>query len=156
MYVTPASRAAPEFEALFKTLFQEAHPEGMKVRRPKRLLTLRYKAASADFEVDLTQRIGPLPDISQTRAPVDALLRLAETACDALDKFSRNPHVGVVLSDPVAAQLQSTSASACATGWDNAHRRHTTRRARGFHVICAPHRICATLCRVKLSTVTLT
>ena len=86
---TPASRAAPEFEALFKTLFQEAHPEGMKVRRPKRLLTLRYKAASADFEVDLTQRIGPLPDISQTRAPVDALLRLAETACDALDKFSR-------------------------------------------------------------------
>lgn len=86
---TPAQRAAPEFEALFAALFTEAHPEGMKVRKPQKLLKLVYKAASGNFEADLTQSIGVLPDISQSRAPVDALLKIAERACEDLDRFSR-------------------------------------------------------------------
>ena len=86
---TPATRANREFRELFRQLFDEKFPSGLQVRAPKRLLRARYRAASADFEVDLGRFLGDLPDIAITSKSINTAKGLAETATDALDKFSR-------------------------------------------------------------------
>ena len=43
---TPATRAFPEFKALFALLFDDRYPQGLKIRTPKRILRARYTAAS--------------------------------------------------------------------------------------------------------------
>ena len=86
---TPARRAFPEFKALFKVLFGERYPNGLKMRIPKRILRARYTAASGAFEVDLNRFLGELPDISGLSKPLNAAKVLVEEATDALDKYSR-------------------------------------------------------------------
>ena len=92
---TPATRAFPEFRALFALLFDEWFPEGLKIRTPKRLLRARYTAASGAFEVDLNQFLGDIPDISSTSKPLNIAKELIEKATNALEKYSsflgRNP-----------------------------------------------------------------
>ena len=86
---TPATRAFPEFKALFKVLFEERYPNGLRMRAPKRILRARYTAASGAFEADLNRFLGELPDISGLSKPLNAAKVLVEEATDALGKYSR-------------------------------------------------------------------
>ena len=86
---TPATRAFPEFRALFTLLFDERFPEGLTIRVPKRLLRLRYASASGVFEVDLTSLLEDIPDISGVSQPLTVAREIVEEATDALDKYSR-------------------------------------------------------------------
>lgn len=86
---TPATRASREFRELFHQLFDERFPGGLSVRPPKRFLRLSYRAASADFEVDLGHLLGDIPDIAVTSKSLNVARALAEAATDALDKYSR-------------------------------------------------------------------
>ena len=86
---TAASRAFSEFRALFRILFAERHPAGMKIPLPKRPLRAQYRAASSEFEVGLEEYIGAVPDISRITQPLNAARNLVEEATDSLDKYSR-------------------------------------------------------------------
>lgn len=88
---TPAKRCEDEFHALFRLKFDEKYPEGMKVRRPKKVLKAEYRAASGEFSCDLTPTADsqPIPDISGIRKPVNDAQKIADSAMDDLDKYSR-------------------------------------------------------------------
>ena len=86
---TAATRAHSEFQALFRILFAERYPSGMKLRVPKRTLQAQYRAASSEFDVALEGYIGAVPDISRFTQPLNAAKSLVEEATDALDKYSR-------------------------------------------------------------------
>ena len=86
---TAASRAFPEFHALFRELFSEQYPSGLKIPLPKRALRLQYHAASSEFAVDLEEYIGAVPDISRLTQPLNVARALVDDATDALDKYSR-------------------------------------------------------------------
>ena len=86
---TAASRAFPEFQALFSVLFAERYPAGMKIPLPKRTLRAQYQSASSEFEVGLEEYIGAVPDISRITQPLNAARTLVEEATDSLDKYSR-------------------------------------------------------------------
>ena len=83
---TAASRAYPEFQALFRILFAERYPVGMKIPLPKRTLRAQYQAASLEFEVGLEEYIGAVPDIPRITQPLNAAITLVEEATDSLDK----------------------------------------------------------------------
>ena len=85
----PAKRASSEFRALFRLLFDERYPKGLKVRVPKRLLDARYRASSGAFDVDLRQHIGDVPDISRLTQALNAAEKIVAEATDALDRYSR-------------------------------------------------------------------
>ncbi|MBB4124288.1 TerB N-terminal domain-containing protein [Martelella radicis] len=88
---TPAQRCAEEFRALFGLKFNEKHPDGLKLRKPKRDLKVTYRAASSEFEVELLPKANgqPIPDISSLGTPVTAAKSIADDAIDELDKLSR-------------------------------------------------------------------
>ena len=86
---TAASRAFAEFHALFRILFVERYPAGIKIPLPKRTLRAQYQAASSEFEVGLEEHIGIVPDISRITQPLNAARILVEEATDSLDKYSR-------------------------------------------------------------------
>ena len=86
---TAASRAFPEFQALFSILFAERYPAGMKMPLPKRTLRAQYQSASSEFEVGLEEYIGAVPDICRITQPLNAARNLVEEATDSLDKYSR-------------------------------------------------------------------
>lgn len=86
---TPATRAFPEFRALFTMLFDEKFPQGLKMRTPKRVLHASYASASQVFQADLKRFLGDIPDISGTSKPLKVAKELSEEATDALDKYSR-------------------------------------------------------------------
>ena len=86
---TAATRAFPEFRALFSLLFCDRFPEGLKMRVPRRLLRARYVSASGEFEVDLKGFLGDIPDISGTSKPLTIAEELTEEATGALDKYGR-------------------------------------------------------------------
>ena len=86
---TPAKRAFPEFRALFTLLFNERFPEGLRIRKPTRLLRAGYASASATFAVDLKPFFGDIPDITGTSRPLSIAEELVEEATVELDKYSR-------------------------------------------------------------------
>ena len=88
---TPAKRCEDEFHALFRLKFDEKYPDGMKIRRPKKVLKAEYRAASGEFSCDLTPTADsqPIPDISGIRKPVNDAQKIADCAMDELDKYSR-------------------------------------------------------------------
>ena len=69
---TAASRAFPEFQALFSILFAERYPAGMKIPLPKRTLRAQYQSASSELELGLEGYIGALLDISRITQPLNA------------------------------------------------------------------------------------
>jgi len=85
----PARRASKEFRTLFRLLFDERYPKGLKARMPKGLLNARYRASSRAFDVDLKQHIGSVPDISRLTQPLNAAEKIVDEATDALDRYSR-------------------------------------------------------------------
>ena len=86
---TPATRAFPEFRALFGQLFDERFPEGMPVPVSKRNLRAQYHAASSEFVSDLEEYIGQIPDISRISRPLNVAKTIVDEATDSLDKYSR-------------------------------------------------------------------
>ena len=86
---TPATRAFPEFRALFGQLLDERFPEGMPVPVSKRTLRAQYRAASSEFVSDLEEYIGQVPDISRISRPLNAAKTIVDDATDALDRYSR-------------------------------------------------------------------
>ena len=86
---TPARRAQPEFRELFRLLFNEQYPNGLKVRASKRVLNAQYRASSGEFEVDLRRYIGDIPDISRLSQPLNAARKIVDEATRALDRYSR-------------------------------------------------------------------
>ena len=86
---TPAKRAFAEFRALFRLLFEDQYPEGLRQQSPKRLIRARYRAASNAFEADLTTYLGDVPDISGLSRPLTIAHEVVERATVALDKYSR-------------------------------------------------------------------
>lgn len=91
---TPAERCGNEFKALFKLKFDALYPDGLKVRTPRKLLKMDYRAASSEFNcsVNLTAGDGGevvIPDVTDLRSPVQKAQKIADEAMDELDKFSR-------------------------------------------------------------------
>lgn len=86
---TPATRAFPEFQALFRQLFDERFPEGMTVPVSKRSLRAEYQAASSEFVSNLEEYIGQVPDISRISRPLNVANTIVDEATQALDKYSR-------------------------------------------------------------------
>ena len=91
---TPAERCGDEFKALFKLKFDALYPDGLKVRTPRKLLKMDYRATSSEFNcsVNLTAGDGGdvvIPDVTDLRSPVQKAQKIADEAMDELDKFSR-------------------------------------------------------------------
>lgn len=91
---TPAERCGEEFRTLFKLKFDALYPDGLKVRTPRKLLTMTYRAASSEFNctINLSAKCGgeaQIPDVSDLRSPVQKAQKIADEAMDELDKFSR-------------------------------------------------------------------
>ena len=87
----PAVRCRQEFVALFRMLFDKRYPDGLEIRKPRKTLNVRYRAASSEFEVSISATVdgSSVPDISGLRKPVDIAQELADEAMDDLDKLSR-------------------------------------------------------------------
>ena len=86
---TAAKRAFPEFKELFIIRFQEKFPDGLKVKKPRRVLSATYQAASSQFTTTVEIENNQLPDISGLSSPLDKVAEIAEDATQELDKFSR-------------------------------------------------------------------
>jgi tellurite resistance protein len=88
---TPATRCFDEFEILWKIRFAERHPSGLKVKSPKTLLKLTYRAASSTFERNIEVTVGgaAVPDIAVVSAPLDGLKDLANACTEELEPYSR-------------------------------------------------------------------
>ncbi len=88
---TPATRCPDEFKALFKLRFDEQFPGGLKVQAPKKILSESYRAASSEFNVEIspTWNGQPIPDISNLKKPINIAQKIADQVMDELDKFSR-------------------------------------------------------------------
>lgn len=86
---TPAKRAVAEFRAYFRHLFDREFPNGLRLRVPKRRLKLVYHAASGNFEADLSEYLGAVPDVSSLSSPLSTAQTIADKAASALDRYSR-------------------------------------------------------------------
>lgn len=85
---TPLTRCFDVFRALWHTRFAKAFPAGVAIKVPTKELTLRYTAASATFNAEITTQQGSLPDISAATPP-KRLRDLFETCVNELDAYSR-------------------------------------------------------------------
>lgn len=91
---TPAERCGEEFKALFKLKFEALYPDGLKVRTPRKLLKMEYRAASSEFNCSVSPATGDgggvaIPDVTDLRSPVQKAQKIADEVMDELDKFSR-------------------------------------------------------------------
>ena len=86
---TPAQRAPTEFRDLFKILFNEKCPDGIKVNPPKKSLQATYAAASGRFSTNIGSLVGLLPDISTVSTPLVMVDEIVEEATKELDRYSR-------------------------------------------------------------------
>ena len=84
-----AKREFREFRVLFTELFNERHPNGIQVKVPKGYLQLKYRAASTAFDIDLTELIGDIPDVSGMLRPLTIASEIAERAVKALQRYSQ-------------------------------------------------------------------
>lgn len=80
-------RCFPELTELWRHRFAQLYPDGIKVRAPKRPLSAQYRAASGEFQVNLS--IGDLPDIAALTQPVTRLRDLLLSWQPELDALSR-------------------------------------------------------------------
>ena len=86
---TPARRCFALFQTIWRIRFQERHPEGLRVRTPKRTLkNIGYRAASGTFTANLTGAEA-IPDITSLTSPLKGLDTIAETCTSELESYSR-------------------------------------------------------------------
>lgn len=85
---TPARRCAEEFSTLFKRRYTETFGDGIIIKPNKtRLIVNYYPANSSLHGVKITP--PDLPDPRVLRAPVQKLLKIADSCVDSLDAYSR-------------------------------------------------------------------
>lgn len=91
MLRTPATRCPDEFAATFRVLFEARFPEGLKVTKPRRVLSVTYEAASREFSATLEPEIdgARVLDVSGLRKPIETAQEIADEAMEALDGYSR-------------------------------------------------------------------
>ncbi|MFG3594363.1 TerB N-terminal domain-containing protein [Bradyrhizobium sp. RDI18] len=85
---TPALRCFEEFVQLWNIRFVKHFPAGLAVNA-KSNISLRYRAASAAFEVEVVGPHQQWPDVSSISKPLDKLQGLVAECTDELDTFSR-------------------------------------------------------------------
>jgi tellurite resistance protein len=85
---TPALRCFDEFVQLWNIRFAKRFPAGLTVNA-KSTISLRYRAASAAFEVEVDGPHQKWPDVSGLSKPLDKLQALVADCTDELDSFSR-------------------------------------------------------------------
>jgi uncharacterized tellurite resistance protein B-like protein len=87
---TAAMRCPDEFEAAFRHAYRARFGDGMVLKPNKTQLSVTYQPASASFNGNPVKMvIADLPDVGVLTAPVDRLRQVAETATDAIDRYSR-------------------------------------------------------------------
>ena len=86
---TPAKRLEDEFISLVKAKLDEAQPNGPKVRMPKGKFDPEYSSCSSTFSTKFKKYTKGIPNISNIKAPVNVVQKLADEAMDELDKLSR-------------------------------------------------------------------
>ena len=86
---TPAIRCFNELRALWNVRFAKRFPNGIKVKAPKKKLSLDYRAASGRFTASLSGKNDGLPDIAALTAPVNKLSGLLDECTGELDSYSR-------------------------------------------------------------------
>ena len=88
---TASTRCAEEFHALFKLRFEKRFPNGLKVKKTKKMLKGTYQAASSEFQGEWEPTVdgNKIPDISGLRAPIKIAQEIADEVMEDLDKFSR-------------------------------------------------------------------
>ncbi len=86
---TPAIRCFDELRALWNVRFSKRFPNGIKVKPPKRKLSLDYRAASGRFNASISGKGDDLPDIGALTAPVNKLNGLLAECTSELDAYSR-------------------------------------------------------------------
>ena len=86
---TAATRAFPEFRELFRQMFEQNFPAGLKLPPPSNSLSVRYNAAAGTFSVDLTHFFENVPDIKGIFGSLREVRNIVEQATESLDKYSR-------------------------------------------------------------------
>ncbi len=86
---TPANRLEEEFISLLQTKLQIAQPNGPKISIPRAKFSPEYSSCSSTFSTKFGKYTKGIPDISNTRAPIRAVQKLADEAMNELDKLSR-------------------------------------------------------------------
>ena len=88
---TQATRCVEEFRTLFRLRFEERFPNGLKVKKRRKMLNPTYQAASSEFQAQLevTEDGAKVPDISGLRKPIEIAQEIADEVMDDLDKLSR-------------------------------------------------------------------
>ncbi len=86
---TPAIRCFDELRALWNVRFGKRFPNGIKVKPPKKKLSLDYRAASGRFNASISGKGDDLPDIGALTAPVNKLNGLLAECTGELDVYSR-------------------------------------------------------------------
>lgn len=86
---TPAIRCFDELRALWNVRFSNQFPNGLKVKPPKRKLSLDYQAASGRFNVSISGKGDALPDVGALTAPINKLSGLLSECTSELDSYSR-------------------------------------------------------------------
>ena len=86
---TPANRLEEEFISLLQAKLQIAQPSGPKISIPKAKFNPEYSSCSSTFSTKFGKYTKGIPDISNTRAPIRAVQKLADEAMNELDKLSR-------------------------------------------------------------------
>jgi uncharacterized tellurite resistance protein B-like protein len=87
---TAATRCPDEFEAAFRHAYRARFGDGMVLKPNKTQLSVAYQPASASFNGNPVKMVvANLPDVGVLTAPVDRLRQVAETATDAIDRYSR-------------------------------------------------------------------
>lgn len=86
---TPGLRCFDELRALWNVRFGKRFPNGIKVKPPKKKLSLDYRAASGRFNASISGKGDDLPDIGALTAPVNKLSGLLAECAGELDSYSR-------------------------------------------------------------------
>jgi tellurite resistance protein len=85
---TPAVRCFDEFVALWRLRFAKRYPAGLAVKTKDRI-SLKYRAASGAFDVEIRGPHNGYPDVSGLSKPLDALRKLVDACTTELNAFSR-------------------------------------------------------------------
>ena len=82
-------RVFPEFKALFISFFDEKYPQGLKIQVSDYHMSVTYHAISFDYHIDLSNFIGPIPNVSDQTRPLYEADSLADEVQKALEGFGR-------------------------------------------------------------------
>lgn len=85
---TPAVRCFDEFVELWRLRFAQRYPTGLPVTGKDRI-SLRYRAASGAFDVEVRGPHDQYVDVSRITKPLSSLQKMVADCSDELDSFSR-------------------------------------------------------------------